>query len=185
MKKRLAESLEIQLVVADPNHNIMVDNMCSEWGGSAYPQLSVLLVYLKFLAAVHQHHHWTAKGDPYYGDHLLFERLYNNIIEEIDAVAEKAIGMGGPSSVDLVLLTSQVNRLVQGYGMTQTIPQPSELAKRSLVAEMNFLAVAAVLVDSMKECGLLTRGVDNMIAGIEDKHEGNVYLLKQRCRSQV
>ena len=183
MKKRLAESLEVQLVVSEPNQSIAVENLCSEWGGAPYPQLSVLLVYLKFLAAVHQHHHWTAKGDPYYGDHLLFERLYNNVIEEIDMVAEKAIGMGGPYNVDITLVTAQVNRLVQGYGMTQTIPQPSELAKRSLVAEMNFLAVTAVLADSLKECGLMTRGVDNMIAGIEDKHEGNVYLLKQRCRS--
>ena len=36
-------------------------------------------------------------------------------------------------------------------------------------------------VDDLKEMGLLTRGLDNMIAGIEDKHESHVYLLKQRC----
>lgn len=183
--KRLSESLEVQLVVADTNLNITVDNMCSEWGNVAFPQLAVMLVYLKFLATVHQHHHWIAKGDPYYGDHLLFERLYGDVIEEIDLVAEKAVGMGGSSNIDLALVTSQVNRLVQGYGMTQTIPQPTELAKRSLIAEMNFLATATCLVNSMKECGILSRGIDNMIAGIEDKHEGHVYLLKQRCKSNV
>ena len=185
MKKRISETLEAQLIVSDPNLSIMVDNMCSEWGSVPYPQLSVMLVQLKFLAAVHQNHHWTAKGDPFYGDHLLFERLYSGTLEEIDSIAEKAIGMGTTVNVDLSLQTAQLHRLVQGYGMTQTIPQSTELAKRSLLAEMNFLMVASCLVSSMKEQGTLSRGIDNLIAGIEDKHEGHVYLLKQRCRSSV
>jgi hypothetical protein len=68
--------------------------------------------------------------------------------------------------------------------MTNTIPQPTELAKRSYLAEMNFLKVTSHLVNCMKECGTLTRGLDNLIAGIEDKHEGHVYLLKQRLLAQ-
>jgi hypothetical protein len=68
--------------------------------------------------------------------------------------------------------------------MTSTIPQPTELARRSYQAEMNFLKVASHLVEHMKESGTLTRGLDNLIAGIEDKHEGNVYLLKQRILPQ-
>lgn len=177
--KRLVESMELALVV-EPNLDIVTDNMVSEWGTVPYPQLSVLLVHLKFLASVHQNHHWITKGEPFYGDHLLFQRLYGDLLEEIDSIAEKAIGLGSTANVDLVLQTSQCLKLVQGYGMTSTIPQPTELAKRSYLAEMNFLKVAAHLVDHMKECGTLTRGLDNLIAGIEDKHEGHVYLLKQR-----
>ena len=75
MKRRLAESLEVRLS-AEPNAHIITDNMIAEWGDTPYPQLSVVLVYLKHLAAIHQNHHWTAIGDPYYGDHLLFQRLY-------------------------------------------------------------------------------------------------------------
>ena len=183
MKKRLVETLEMKLVV-EPNLDIVTDNMCAEWGSVPYPQLSVLLVHLKFLAAVHQNHHWITKGEPFYGDHLLFQRLYGSVVEEIDSVAEKAIGLGSTANVDLVLQTSQLFKLVQGYGMTTTIPQPTELAKRSYLAEMNFLKVASHLVENMKECGTLTRGLDNLIAGIEDAHEGNVYLLKQRVLPQ-
>lgn len=184
MKRRIVETMEMQLV-SSPDLFITVDNMCTEWGSLPYPQLSVVLVHLKFLAAVHQNHHWTAKGDPYYGDHLLFERIYGSIPGEIDAIAEKAIGLGTPANVDLVLQTKQLNQLIQGYGMMQTIPQPTELAKRSLSAELNFLGVTAHLVESMKEAGTLTRGLDNLLAGIEDKHEGHVYLLKQRCRPNM
>lgn len=183
MKKRLVETLEMALVV-EPNLGIVTDNMVSEWGSVPYPHLSVILVQLKFLAFVHQNHHWVTKGDPFYGDHLLFARLYEGTIADVDSIAEKAIGLGSTANVDLPLTTSQLMKLVQGYGMTSTIPQPTELAKRSYLAEMNFLKTVAHLAEHLKECGLMTRGLDNLLAGIEDKHEGHVYLLKQRVTPQ-
>lgn len=183
MKRRLSETLEMALVV-EPNIDIVVDNMISEWGGTPYPQLSVLLVHLKFLSLVHQTHHWVAKGDVSYSDHLLFQRLYECVSGEIDVVAEKSIGLGSTSNVELCLQTSQLHKLVQGYGMTSTVPQSSELARRSYLAEMNFLKTVVHLAEHMKECGILTRGLDNMLQGIEDAHEGLVYLLKQRILPQ-
>lgn len=178
-KKRLAESMEMVLTI-EPNLHVVTDNMVAEWGGTPYPQLSVVLVYLKHLAALHQNHHWTCVGDPYYGDHLLFERLYGDIPGEIDSIAEKAIGLGCTANVDLQLVHSQLLKLISGSGSATMIPQSTDLAKKSLMAEMNFLAVMKHLCDSLKECGLMTHGLDNLLAGIEDKHEGHVYLLKQR-----
>jgi len=183
MKKRLVETLEMTLVV-EPNLDIITENMVSEWGGIPYPELSVLLVHLKFLAAVHQNHHWITKGDPFYGDHLLFSRLYDAVVCDIDALAEKAIGLGCTSNVDIVLQHKQLCQLLQGYGMTATIPQPTELAKRSYLAEMNFLKAAAHLAEHLKANGTMSRGLDNLLAGIEDKHEGHIYLLKQRIMPQ-
>jgi DNA-binding ferritin-like protein len=182
-KRRLSETLEMAIVV-EPNLDIMTDNMVAQWGSTPYAQLSVALVHLKFLAAVHQNHHWITKGDPFYGDHLLFQRIYEATVEDVDTVAEKSIGLGSTACVDLVLVTSQLMKLVQGYGMTSTIPQPTELAKRSYLAEMNFLKVMSHLAELLKECGTMTRGLDNMLQGIEDKHEGHVYLLKQRVLPQ-
>lgn len=182
-KKRLSETLEMAVVV-EPSTNISVDNMVSEWGSVSYPELSVLLVHLKFLSEVHQNHHWITKGDPFYGDHLLFQRLYECVSGEVDSVAEKMIGLGSTENAHLLLQHKQIFKLVQDYGMTNTIPHHTELVKRSYVAEMTFLKVVSHLVESMKECGTLTRGLDNMIAGIEDKHEGLVYLLKQRMLPQ-
>ena len=179
MKRKLVESLEMAIVV-QPNMDIITDNMISEWGGVPLPQLSVLLVHLRYLAMIHQTHHWTTKGDPFYGDHLLFQRLYEGVAGEIDTVAEKVIGLGSTANVDIALQTKQVMSLVQGYGMTSTLPQPSDLARRSYQAEMSFLKAAAHLVEHIKECGMMTRGLDNMIAGNEDAHESAVYLLKQR-----
>lgn len=179
MKKRLSESMEMMMTI-EPNLQVLTDNMLSEWGGTPYCQLSVALVHLKYLYALHQNHHWTVMGDPYYGDHLLFQRLYDGILPEIDMVAEKAIGLGCTDNVDLQIVNSQVLKLICGQGSAVMIPQSTDLAKKSLMAEMNFLAVMKHLCDSLKECGLMTHGLDNLLAGIEDKHEGHIYLLKQR-----
>lgn len=164
----------------EPNLHIMTDNMIAEWGGTPYAQLSVVLVHLKYLAALHQNHHWTCMGDPYYGDHLLFDRLYGDIPAEVDSIAEKVIGLGCTDNVNLQLVNSQVLKLICGQGTASTIPQSSDLARKSLMAEMNFLSVMKHICGSLKEMGLMTHGLDNMLAGIEDKHEGHVYLLKQR-----
>ena len=114
-KKRLSESMEILLTV-EPNVHVMVENMMAEWGGTPYSQLSVVLVHLKHLYVLHQNHHWTSMGDPFYGDHLLFQRLYEATVEEIDSIAEKAIGLVSNTNVDLQLVNSQVLKLICGQG---------------------------------------------------------------------
>lgn len=176
--------MEMMLTV-EPNLTVMTDNMISEWGGTPYASLSVLLVHLKYLYALHQNHHWTAMGDPYYGDHLLFQRLYDGILKEIDSVAEKAIGLGCTGNVDLQLVNSQVLKLICGQGSASMIPQSSDLAKKSLMAEMNFIKAIDHVISSLEECGLLTSGLSNMLEGIADVHEGHVYLLKQRVSKSL
>ena len=114
-KRRLVETLEMSMVV-EPNLDIVTDNMVAQWGNTPYPQLSVALVHLKFLASVHQNHHWVTKGDPFYGDHLLFQRVYEATAEDIDTMAEKAIGLGSTTNVDLVLVTSQLMKLSRVTG---------------------------------------------------------------------
>lgn len=184
MKRKINENYG-SIVSVEPNLGITFDNMLCEWGGTPYSQLSVVLVHLKFLYEVHQNHHWVCMGDPFYGDHQLFQRLYQGTVEEIDSTAEKSIGLGCTYNVDLVLVNSQRSKLVSGYGMTSTIPQTSDLARRSLMAELNFLKVVDMAIDSLKECGMLTNGIDNMLQDIADKHEGHVYLLKQRCTKSM
>lgn len=184
-KKRLIETLAIQIAIPDPTNGIFLENMLSQWGATPYAHLSLLLVHLRYVALIHQTHHWTAKGDPFYGDHLLFQRLYETVIQEIDAVAEKAVGLGCADTVNLQLQAQQLSQLSTEYGTSMTLPTSSDLAKRSLAAEVSLLRCAAHCAQSLKDLGLLTRGLDNMLQGIEDTHEGSVYLLKQRCMPQV
>ena len=182
-KKRLIETLEMQIAVPDVSHGIAVENMLAQWGGVQYAELSVLLVKLRHLAMVHQTHHWAAKGDPFYGDHLLYERLYETIIGEIDALAEKSVGLGSEDNVNLPLQAMQLAQLTKEYGTAVTLPVASSLPQRSMAAEVDFLRCAALCACSLKEKGLMTRGLDNFLQGLEDKHESHVYLLKRRCNA--
>jgi DNA-binding ferritin-like protein len=177
-RKQLSEDV---YVVIEPNSDVIFDNMMAEWKGLPYCQLSVVLSHLKFLATLHENHHWTCMGDPFYGDHLLFSRLYEAVDAEIDPVAEKAVGLASTSNVDPLIIHSQIVKLLSGVGSASMIPQSSDLARKSLVAEMNFLKVIDSCRSSLEECGMLSNGVDNMLQDIADKHEGHVYLLKQRC----
>lgn len=165
---------------ADPNIQIVFDNMVAEWGGIDFAELSVLLVHLRFLSFVHHTHHWIAKGDNFYGDHGLFGELYETTLAEIDSLAEKMVGLASPANVNINLQVNQLQRLVRGYGMMSTIPQGTEFAKRSLAAEVNFIKTAEMAFRSMKERGVTTSGLENLLGGILDVHESHVYKLKQR-----
>lgn len=168
---------------ADPNTSIVFENMVAEWGGIRMAELSVVLVHLRFLTFVHQTHHWVARGDSFYGDHQLFQRLYDATVEHVDALAEKAVGLAGIENVNISLQTTQLARLVSGYGMMSTIPQTTEIAKRSLAAEVNFIKTTELALETLKESGQLTKGLDNLLAGLLDVHESHIYLLKQRACS--
>src|SRR5260221_1323398 len=131
--------------------------MVSEWGNVPYPQLSVLLVHARHLYNVNQTHHWTASGDSFFGDHQLFQRLYERAIEDIDSIAEKVIGLGMSENVYLPLQVSQLSKLTSEYGSQTTLPHPNELAKRSLACENRFITVCGLAAAQIIESGAMTR----------------------------
>ena len=185
--KSLSEWIHVDIASTDafendgPNIDLVVDNFAAAWGGIAYAELSVVLAHLRYLAMLHQTHHWTAKGDPFWGDHQLFADLYATLVSEIDIVAEKAVGLGSEANVNLQLQVTQLLKLSHDKGLSQTIPQSSELAKSSLIAEINLLKILQAASESMTSNGTSTPGVENMLQQLFDTHEKHVYLLKRRC----
>ena len=65
-------------------------------------ELKALLSCLRALRMSHHTAHWQVKGTPFYGDHLLFERLYTAIDDEIDGLGEKMVSKYGADSVEAV-----------------------------------------------------------------------------------
>jgi len=162
-------------------HEVVFKGLVSEWSGMPYGELAVLLAWLKVTAQVHQVHHWTASGDPFYGDHLLFDRLYSGVTENVDTVAEKMVGVGCSDLADPTMLMKHMKAIQDGvYQMRPGLPQPGDLATRSIEMEKTVIDVLDMCKASLSSKNLLTTGVDNMLADLADSHEGNVYLLKQR-----
>lgn len=180
-RSRLTEGMTFKLVTAGVEHAGVLDALCSQWGGVPCCELATLLSFTRALALVEQTCHWQASGDPFYGDHLLFERIYNDTVSEIDTVAEKTVGLCGSALVNPLIGAHQVAEIVKLlYGAGAHVPNTNDLVTRMHAAELHFIKVVELVAEKMNASSMGTLGCDNMLAGIADKHEEHVYLLKQR-----
>lgn len=149
--------------------------MAADYEG-LYGWMSALLTSLRAAAVIHQTHHWQTRGQSFYGDHLLFERLYNDTVPAIDSVAERLVGLGGVALVDPVTQTRHLARCIaQCYEGSS-----GNLVQVSLHKEYKVLEAIKIVLGVLKNAGLLTDGTENLLQDIADKHEEFVYLLKQR-----
>jgi len=132
-----------------------------------------LLSKLRYLYLFYQTAHWISKGKNYYGDHLLFERLYDEMGDEIDGVAERAIGT---TNEDCVNLKESISSFV-------TLDQSVEPYKSNMVQASIMLNQS--LIDTLEEIDLgehHTSGTRDMLNAISSLHETHLYLLKQRAK---
>lgn len=140
-----------------------------------YADLAVWLGFLRALGMIHHSHHWQMMGSGFYGDHLLLERLYKAIQDEVDTVGEKVVGIDSP------VLTNYFLQMAHMKAFMKTV---SDKAKQPLVvsleSEFVFVAAGEMISDRLKEAGLFSSGVANMMGDILDRHETHVYLLRQR-----
>lgn len=140
-----------------------------------YRKLAVWLGFLRGLYFLHQTHHWQTSGEKYYSDHLLFQRLYEEILPEIDSLAEKIIGL---ESIRLVNQMHQIRHAEEF--ITLATSNPDGLVARSLVAELAFVKSGELAMEELKGTKLLTPGLEQSIGNILDLHESHLYLLKRR-----
>lgn len=186
-KRTLAEWIQVAAseeggdASTGPPAELAFDNSLAAHSGVPYAELSQLLAVLRYLAMLHQTHHWVSKGDPFYSDHELFDKLYQRTLEDVDEVAEKAVGLGSEQNVALATQLCQILRLAKDMNSPQTVPHSSELAKASLCAERNLLQCIVMALQSMDQNGTTTPGVENMLQSIADRHEKHVYLLGRKC----
>jgi len=142
---------------------------------------SALQNMLGFLRAMHWNYwtaHWQVKGQTFYGDHLLFQRLYEGMTDEIDGMAEKIVGIygseavGGHDSIDRAH-----NVLARWCGNP-------DLYSRAIQTEQEFQILTKGTIDLLDSKGHLSIGLENFLQDLADKHETNLYLLRQRLAAQ-
>lgn len=153
--------------------------------------LVTLLAVLQAAALVHQTHHWGTRGHAFYADHLLFERIYNESLEFIDQVAERAVGLGlnrPNGQPDISALDQLETMILVIKGTVNLTTHPEDMVNVSLGMELRCLSSIDVTLQAMQK-HVTTFGRDktepshgtvNLLEGIADKHETFVYLLQQR-----
>jgi DNA-binding ferritin-like protein len=145
----------------------------------AQAELSDILAYVRALSWSYLAAHWQARGSTYYGDHLLFERLYKETDAQVDGIAEKVIGLTeSENSVDPVKQIESVAKYVSGIAKTG-----DDVIARMLAAEQHFVKkFMPDMIGRLEKGGHLTDGLENSLQGIMDAHEGFIYLLQRRCK---
>lgn len=157
--------------------------------------LSMVVQFMRALAFIHQTHHWQTSGPSFYADHQLFERIYDQSLEFIDQLAERAVGTEGPMVMDALLQAGGVLHIVAFIcGHAKGAPQasslevttPDQMVQRSLRGEAAFLQLCATLLKTSQALSpqAVSPGTTNLLEGIADMHETFVYLLQQRVGGQ-
>jgi len=118
--------------------------------------------------------HWQTAGVPAYGNHLLFERLYKSVQDEIDTLAEKLVGYFGLHAVDPCDVMDRAHKLVKQWKAYSTCH-----VERGLHAEEHFQSGVSNAYHQIKQKGRMTLGLDDFLMAAANNHESHTYLLQQ------
>lgn len=132
------------------------------------------LATLRAIYFIHQQNHWLSKGNDFYGNHLLFQRLYESAQADADTAAEKFIGLLGEDGLDLSFQADLLHKILKRYQGLSGNP-----LQMSLAIEKEFLKLSKDAYDGFETEGVMTLGLDDMIMAIASKREESVYLLQQ------
>ena len=136
--------------------------------------MALVLAILRAQSLSYQTSHWQTKGPTYYGNHLLFGKLYDSVQDEIDSFGEKMVGYFGVGAVDLI---PNLERVMELVGRWQS---ESDHFKRGLTSEGELQDALAYLRNGWPATRVpLPLGIDDWLAATANAHETNVYLLQQ------
>lgn len=137
---------------------------------------NLYVAYLRAIYLTHQNSHWVSKGKEFYGNHLMFERIYKSSSEDADAAAEKMIGVFGDDALDPKLQSQFISKLLEKVSGEDPV-------ETSLNVEKQFLEFSTKFYNTIKSEGKMTQGLDDMILTIANNREGACYLLGQAGKS--
>lgn len=147
------------------------------WANPSKDAEAILGHLLATLRAGYQNYqtaHWQSKGPSFYGDHLLFQRIYDSYLPEIDALAEKMIAMFGNGSVD------QPQQSIFQAFLAKEWALHEDAFKRAYHVEKYVQEKILNAYDSIKDLKQMTLGLDDFLMSMSNAHEGHQYLIGQR-----
>lgn len=136
--------------------------------------LQIILASLRTLQWCYHSAHWQARGSSSYGDHILLKQLYESVLTDVDDMGEKMVGLCGSESAD--------GRMLFLQGLQILVPQTQQSTPmEDLKSQEETLQTALKRVyDGIKSREEMTLGLDDFLMSLANKHEQNLYFLKQR-----
>lgn len=136
---------------------------------------SFLVATLKAISIIHQHNHWTAKGTNFYEHHLLFERVYNLAIEDLDLVAERFVGIYGREFLNFKNQNTLLTTILKRYESFAI----DDYVNQSLTIETDCIALLDEVSKTLIEEKSSTLGLNDLLGTVASNRETACYLLKQ------
>lgn len=140
---------------------------------AALEQLKELLAAFRAAYLTYRTAHWQAKGDAYYGDHLLLERIYEETEKHVDQLAERVVGYYGGAAVDLA---DQAERIA---GWAEEFGAEREPIRASLTAAETLRDLLDETYRMLKQEGSMTLGLDDLLMSISSDKDQHIYLLQR------
>jgi DNA-binding ferritin-like protein len=142
-----------------------------------YKLLCSYVAFLRCVGIVHQNAHWVCKGSSFYGDHLLFERIYQSAQENVDSAAERFVGLFGIECLDLTYQSKIMTSVFDRYNDIE------DLLEKSGAIEKDFIVLSEKVYNILKSMGRMSLGLDDLIMSICGDRETALYLIKQASAS--
>ena len=145
----------------------------------------LILALLNAWAGIHGEYwllwtfHWRSKGSAYYGDHLLYQRLYTARQLEIDRMAEVIAAVGGAALLDPTKAIDAAKPFIESI---ENLPAAD--AQKALVSVQSVLRLLNMANEAAKGTSY-ELAVNNALAGFSDSHLEAVYLLQQRASGET
>jgi len=140
---------------------------------------ALYIATLKAISLIHQQNHWVSKGKNFYGNHLLFERLYKSSQEDLDSAAEKFIGLFGDDCLNYDLQIELLTKVLSKYKNLEG----SNVAM-SIAIEKDFIKLSQEAYKLFRDVNQMSLGLDDLIMSISSNREEAIYLLQQILKNE-
>lgn len=179
----------------EQGHSLNVPTMSNDisatviepWLNEPYSELAAIVAMLKSLNTITQSFHWKTSGESFLGDHLLFQKIYEGVLPQIDSVGEKIVGLGSGVLANPLSIEQGSTAFTRLVVENQSIKigsnsEADKMFRTAGYAVAIFIETVEGFMKDMDKKGYLTIGLENLLAGILDEHETFLYLLKQRTK---
>lgn len=140
---------------------------------TAPPQsLTDLVAAFRAAYEVTRNSHWRLRGNDFYGNHLLLERIYTETANHADKLAERVVGLYGEAWLEGNQQADRIAHYIKEF--TRLDPMTSAWLSAS---ELHAL-IAKTYAD-LKARNELSLGTDDLLMSLQSDVEQHLYLLQQ------
>lgn len=133
----------------------------------------------------HSAHHVT-HGAGFISDHEgLYGDFYQGLTRDVDNAVERALGLAEDETLACPKrITSMALQVIECYPSPVTLTSLA-IASTALAMEKDYIGLLELTFAVLENAGTLSIGLNDMLSAAANVHEGYIYKLRQRVKTQL